>query len=347
MAAAKPSEEATSGHATKVVEATESKARPLNGAHGPVQSRPGAERPPASHEDPWEVTILTYNVWFREEIKLEARMRAIGAIILETNPHVICFQEVTPNIYRLFQASKWWPLYNSSSSAREISDLPYFSMQLSRLHVKQWQKQPFFNSRMGRELIIGGLSVPPPSQPSTSTNLTATHAGLPRGTSLLVATSHLESPCPAPPSWNQFFTAERKQQAEEAMTSLNDGKNVVFCGDMNWNDTRDGTMEAVMPEGWKDAWLQLHPKEPGLTYDSKANAMLAGGRLKGRLDRMLFKCRDFEPVSIRMVGTDPIPGLTYDEEKTVKGQKKTVTRRVVPSDHFGLLFKMRLKTKST
>ncbi len=49
-------------------------------------------------EGPWlrncstQVVILSYNVWFREDLQLEGRMEAIGELILQHQPHIICFQ---------------------------------------------------------------------------------------------------------------------------------------------------------------------------------------------------------------------------------------------------------------
>jgi tyrosyl-DNA phosphodiesterase 2 len=56
--------------------------------------------------------------------------------------------------------------------------------------------------------------------------------------SLVVATSHLESPCPAPPKWDRMFSKERVDQAKEAINLLKKNSNVIFCGDMNWLDCR-------------------------------------------------------------------------------------------------------------
>lgn len=41
-----------------------------------------------------ELTILSYNVWFREDVLVEKRMLAIGNIVEENNPDIVCFQEV-------------------------------------------------------------------------------------------------------------------------------------------------------------------------------------------------------------------------------------------------------------
>ena len=76
---------------------------------------------------------------------------------------------------------------------------------------------------------------------------------------LLVATTHLESPCPSPPTWDQMFSEERIAQANQAFRALEGHPNVVFCGDMNWDDKLDG--EPPLPQGWCDAWLALRPNE--------------------------------------------------------------------------------------
>jgi hypothetical protein len=41
---------------------------------------------------------------------------------------------------------------------------------------------------------------------------------------------------------------------------------------MNWTDNRDGA--PPLPPGWCDAWQQLHPADPGYTYDARSNPML-------------------------------------------------------------------------
>ncbi|CAK9215613.1 unnamed protein product [Sphagnum troendelagicum] len=281
-------------------------------------------------EGPWlrncstQVVILSYNVWFREDLQLEGRMEAIGELILQHQPHIICFQEVTENIYAIFQQSSWWKQYQCSVNPDSVAMRGYFCMQLSKLPVDSFYCKPFRNSVMGRELCVAKVDVGD-------------------GTQLTVATTHLESPCPAPPTWNQMFSAERVVQAKEALALLKDVPNAIFGGDMNWDDKQDG--KPPLPPGWFDAWLQLCPHQPGLTYDSKANPMLKGSRLQKRLDRIYCQLHNFEVESIEMVGTTPIPDLTFQKELKVKKQVELTTLPVLPSDHFGLLLKMRHKSK--
>lgn len=270
-----------------------------------------------------DLIVLSYNVWFREDLELQSRLDAIGDVILQHRPHIIFFQEVTEAIYQILQRASWWKSYDCSVKPGMASQRAYFCMQLSKLPVFSFRQSPFRNSVMGRELCLAEVD-----------------AG--KGTRLLVATSHLESPCPAPPTWNQMFSPERVVQAKEAMSLLKEFPNVIFGGDMNWDDKTDGP--PPLPSGWFDAWLQLRPGQDGFTYDTKANGMLSGNRsLRKRLDRMFCQLRDFEAVSIEMVGTEAIPDLTYSKEKKVKGQVQMIKLPVLPSDHFGLLLKLSRK----
>lgn len=181
--------------------------------------------------------------------------------------------------------------------------------------MKSFKCSPFNNSVMGRELCIAEVEAEK---------------------SVVIATSHLESPCPSPPKWDQMYSKERVDQAKEVIDLLSQNPNVIFSGDMNWDEKRDG--EFPLQEGWIDAWKQLRAEESGWTYDTKLNKMLTGNRsLQKRLDRFMCKMRDFKVNEIEMIGMEPIPGLSYSKEKKVGKEKKTLVLPVLPSDHYGLL----------
>lgn len=265
------------------------------------------------------LVILTYNVWFREDLEVTARMNAIGAIISQHNPHFICFQEVTPAIFSMFQRSSWWGSYKCSLTPEMAVRRAYFCILLSRMTSISFHRNSYQNTVMGRELCIA-------------------EAGVDGGTQLHVATTHLESPCPAPPTWDQMYSQQRVVQMKEALNALKGHRNVVFGGDMNWDDKLDGS--PPLPAKWCDAWLTLRPNEEGLTYDSKENPMLTGSRLRKRVDRIFCCLEDYHLQSIEIVGTKPIPGLTFEKEMKSKKQSKKVKLPVLPSDHFGLLLKI-------
>ncbi|XP_019170052.1 PREDICTED: tyrosyl-DNA phosphodiesterase 2 isoform X2 [Ipomoea nil] len=274
------------------------------------------------HRDPKILKILTYNVWFREDLEMHKRMEAIGDLIELHSPDIICFQEVIPEIYDIFQRSRWWKVYRCSVSSNMEFTGAYFCMQLTKLSVKSFSSKPFDNSIMGRRLCSAEIEVA-------------------KDLRLVVATSHLESPCPAPPKWDQMFSKERVDQAKAAIKVLEQNPNVIFCGDMNWDDKLDGPFP--LPEGWIDVWTELRPGEIGYTYDTKTNKMLTGNRtLQKRLDRFICSLRDFKINKIEMIGKDPIPGLFYCKEKKVRNEVKKLTLPVLPSDHYGLLLEIRL-----
>nr|GLL28759.1 tyrosyl-DNA phosphodiesterase 2 isoform X2 [Ipomoea trifida] len=273
------------------------------------------------HRDPKILKILTYNVWFREDLEMHKRMEAIGDLIEFHSPDIICFQEVIPEIYDIFQHSRWWKVYRCSVSSDMELTGGYFCMQLTKLSVKSFSSKPFDNSIMGRKLCSAEIEVA-------------------KDLRLVVATSHLESPCPAPPKWDQMFSKERVDQAKAAIKILEQNPNVIFCGDMNWDDKLDGPFP--LPEGWIDVWTELRPGEIGYTYDTKTNKMLTGNRtLQKRLDRFICSLRDFKISKIEMIGKDPIPGLFYCKEKKVRNEVKKLTLPVLPSDHYGLLLEIR------
>ncbi|XP_047057982.1 uncharacterized protein LOC124664524 [Lolium rigidum] len=124
------------------------------------------------------IKVMTYNVWFREDLELSRRMEALGDLIHHHNPDLICFQEITPNIYQLLQKSGWWQDYKCSLSDKIDMYMKrrYFCMQLSKLDVNSFDSIPFGNSVMDRELCTADSNV----------------GGV---TKLMLATSHLESPC--------------------------------------------------------------------------------------------------------------------------------------------------------
>ncbi|KAK4348047.1 hypothetical protein RND71_034386 [Anisodus tanguticus] len=217
--------------------------------------------------------ILTYNVWFAD-IEMPKRMKALGGLIAMHSPDVICFQEVTPEIYDIFQHTGCWKMYSCSVSNVMELTRGYFCMQ-------EVTGSSRGNSKKCRSL-------------------------------------------PGRPKWNQMYSKERVEQAKEAVDLLDRKRNVIFCGDMNWDDKLDGQFR--LPDGWIDAWGKMKPKEIRWTYDTKSNKMLSANRtLQKRLDRFVCKLQDFCVSDIKMIGKDAIPNLTYIKEKKVKSEVKRLT----------------------
>ncbi|CAL5345675.1 unnamed protein product [Camellia sinensis] len=207
----------------------------------------------------------------------------------------------------------------------------------------------FFNNPAGGNCIVAQLQKSRHiDNTSACSKLVEVQADMP----LVVASSHLESPCP---KWDKMFSKERVDQAKEALNFLKKDVNVIFCGDMNWDEELDG--QFPLPEGWVDAWVQYRPGENGWTFDTKSNQMLSGNwPLQKRLDRFVCNLRDFKIRRIDMVGMEAIPGLSYCKKKLIdmealpglsyckkKGKNKKLMVPVLPSDHYGLLLTICIK----
>ncbi|XP_073006257.1 uncharacterized protein [Typha latifolia] len=255
---------------------------------------------------PRMIKIMSYNVW-SGDMEIHARMESISSLILKHSPDVVFFQEITPEIYEIFRSFKWWKSYNCSVSPDEAETKKYFPMLLSNLPASFLDCEQF-TEEIGKEIIIAKIGL-----------------GLPK--ELYVATIHLKAI-----KLPQRYREERTAQAEEAIKLLNSARNVVFGGDMNWDDESDGRFPLL--DGWVDAWTELKGDsgEDGWTFDTIANPMLKGRKslLQKRLDRFMCKLRDFSLDSVEMIGLDPIPDL-----HAVNNYRKMAP--VLPSDHFGLL----------
>lgn len=237
---------------------------------------------------PGQLRLLTYNVWFKADAVASQRMSAIADIIKKCDPDVVACQELTAALLDMLLerlgSDDWQVLVQTP---REW----YFTALLCRSEITMRSSTciPFRATRMARAFQQVELDMPAFGQ-------------------VLVATSHLESPQPGTPA-----KETRQQQFQDAIQTLAalGPRRAVWLGDMNWLED-DGTM--VLPAGWVDAWLELHPGECGTTYHANQGRSFAGSC---RFDRVLM--RDFRPLGVFRLGMELIDGL---------GQ--------FPSDHYGL-----------
>lgn len=125
----------------------------------------------------------------------------------------------------------------------------------------------------------------------------------------------------------------RAKQLEEFRRFTAPAHYVFLCGDTNFAE--DSEAETLGPK-FKDIWQELHPSEPGLTFDTIANPMakeeyLSMGKTadkQKRLDRLFYSADTITPISIEILGTKP-----YWKKEFI-------------SDHFGIFVKLKLKPVS-
>lgn len=138
------------------------------------------------------------------------------------------------------------------------------------------------------------------------------------GHAFRVATTHLES----------FNDASQVAQGMELGRALSAGKvPTVLLGDLNSRADGTGTPTRanLLALGFKDAWTQVHPNDPGLTCCHGEDLRELGGPFYSRIDCVLLK-NGFRAVAAGVVGQNPgdrVGGLW-------------------PSDHAGFWARLRL-----
>ena len=207
-------------------------------------STPAAQPSSSAYGNNTTFSMLSYNLWFREDVAIMERMQAISDVVSNISgglPDVICFQEVTPFIYNVLSSAPWWRQYTVRPSAIEATRASYFTALLWKTSLVssnagtgggmntdgangrsssssgKYASLPFENSRMGRDLKAVSLKK--------------------EGIRLRVATSHFESPT----GWNKLNSEPRVLQCREALNLL-DGMegDSVLIGDLNWTEKNDG-----------------------------------------------------------------------------------------------------------
>jgi tyrosyl-DNA phosphodiesterase 2 len=144
-----------------------------------------------------------------------------------------------------------------------------------------------------------------------------------------IATTKLA--CPIPPASMHFF--ERYSQAEKLIADLSREKNVVFGGDMSWDDKAD--LPFPLHDGWVDAACSLGQRS--WTYDAfwnekagEFNGCIDYESMKKRSDRFVCKLQDYKLNSLQLIGDEPV-GVEY--KKVLEGIRFPLR----PSCHRGLV----------
>lgn len=231
--------------------------------------------------------IVTWNVWFGS-LQQDERRRALWSQLEALDPDVVCLQEMLAEDLERPELRRWRDRgYWVSNEHIDYYDV----VMLSRIPVTHDERLPL-PTMMGRSLLMARLDVDPP---------------------LTVATIHLES--------TSSEVEARVQQLRLIDAHLAEEPFSVFLGDMNFDD--DAPDETARVKHWDDAWLTLHPGEPGYTVDSHVNQMRflsKGQHVQKRIDRVFsqgdgWRVDRIERLGMEAVGDDP---LTF------------------VSDHFGL-----------
>ncbi|KAJ0081223.1 hypothetical protein Patl1_10002 [Pistacia atlantica] len=147
--------------------------------------------------------VLSYNVGFPEDLVVDERMDSIDDLIGTAFSRSYLF------------------------SVKQIASFIYLTAYPSEI---QKRGENFallrLKFREDKSLVVATTHQESPLDPST--------------TGKKLSKEPAERPCLSPPTWDQKLCRERVEQAREAINRLENNQNVIFCGDLNWDDKLDG-----------------------------------------------------------------------------------------------------------
>jgi endonuclease/exonuclease/phosphatase family metal-dependent hydrolase len=237
--------------------------------------------------------IVTYNV-FATPRRTDERIPPLFKLLRESQADVIALQEAAPWFMELLQKEDWLKAYSMKSTDGAAS-LHQGLLILSR-HPIQKLATRALPGELRRAFMIAEIKV---------------------GDAVItVANSHLES--------FPKDGAVRAEQLDLIFARLKDSAHAVFVADFNFAQGAEPET-AHLDKSFKDAWLELQPKDPGFTWNMEASDMARDGSFpedkSSRIDRVLFKSRRLVPKQIKIIGDSPVHAGKKD---------------LFPSDHFGL-----------
>jgi tyrosyl-DNA phosphodiesterase 2 len=232
-------------------------------------------------------SVTTLNVWFERNYYFDERTAAIIDMILKSSSQIFCLQEVIWSFLKVIIA------HPKIQENFFISDIDGSTLQgygvfiLSRIPISNLSLHTL-PTKMGRSCLIATILVN--NRPTQ------------------VATVHLESLSNSKLREAQLFVIQH---------ILKDNKDVVLCGDFNFDSTHNWlvgmeSLENDVLKQWdlanySDVWSELHPKESGWTFDSEKNRNIQGHKPEQmRYDRIMGKCNSWKLKSIKMIGKENI-----------------------------------------
>jgi endonuclease/exonuclease/phosphatase family metal-dependent hydrolase len=237
-----------------------------------------------------ELTLTTFNIWFNPYFA-EQRHRAIAELLSRNRPDVMVFQEVTPAALDIFLAQPWIRAEYRYAAATGGRHGNYGMLMLSRLPINRVTHTPL-PTQASRGFLTGEFTV--------------------NGRPLAVSAIHLDS--------GKASARLRRWQLRRIFHALRRSESAVALGDFNMRDSENARISAP----YCDLWPALRPNEAGYTEDTSINLMRLDSKDEHRhvrFDRVLLKGSGWAPVSMELLGTEPI-SAAYP--------------RVFPSDHFGV-----------
>lgn len=221
------------------------------------------------------------------------RLEILGKLVNEKRPNFIALQSVTTDTLKKISSQPWAALYKTASipTTFERRKKPTCAV-LSRYPSKETKMFEYRSPESPHQLVYAYYGLLDKQKQS--------HVVTVASTQLLGGPSEEDS-------------LTREKHLNQAMYTLREEEDCLLVGDFGIHEDVDGSQQIFA--GWKDAWLcvtggSTGPEE-GITHLNS----------KSRSDRVFFKSRRYQPSSVEVVMSNPVPELGG----------------VCLSSHFGLL----------
>lgn len=227
-----------------------------------------------------EISVLTYNVWF-DYRERDTRITEIIQLIQSLSPTVICLQEVTHDMYQIFESKLGFIGYQSCfkdiKQYQKIANKGYGIVIFSSTPIESTGISPFIHTKMGRYFAVVKLR---------------DYGGL------RVISTHLES--------LPQYSESRQQQIQQILENTQLMPDVIWTMDSNLTDS--GTDCFPLGTNLNDCWITAgSPNELRFTYDAKTNNNILN-KFQSRLDRIYYKFKSsWVQTNFQLVGNYNIP----------------------------------------
>jgi len=282
-----------------------------------------------------ELTVVTYNVCFENDF-FDQRCEHIFQLI--QGKDIICLQEVVPDFLEKLKKETWvQDSYYLSTVHIEGSPTAYVCIILTTIQpkcIRHWQ----LPTVMGRDCLEAEFVLNGQKFSFATTHLESLNNPQKRKEQLIHISQYLQiSPSAALLGDFNFDSEQNYCHLEIKRDAIRRGvpvENVETSFPTPKNEPIENDILKTLFSDFDDVWADcglVSPNEKGYTYDSIKNNRIPGYE-RMRYDRILLKSQHWRPVSISLLGDDPIIAT------------KVGGAKVFPSDHFGLIMKLATET---
>lgn len=238
---------------------------------------------------PWQRLLHSVGMATESAHRTTALLDAIAVL----NPDIIALQEVTAAFQAALASDHRFAKFHRAASPHQSPPGGLLILSRFALSAVDYRRLP---GRSGRYVLYARVAI--------------------GGQQFVIANVHLASPLQA--------GDQRRAQMMAVNRWMPAGALRIWVGDFNFGDA-DNEQDSMLLTDWVDAWKQLKPDAPGLSYDLGRNHLAKqhafSKETSRRLDRILLSPA-LHPLAITLTG-------------------QTMTD-LPPSDHYGLLLDFKL-----